>query len=136
MDIVREELKRDTDTSRDRPLQTSSPRDLSHQIVSFGVVGVVSTVAYYVLYLACRLIMGPQPSNLLSLPITQVWNTSANRRHTFGVRTRKGMVRDQLSGLLAANAVATLVRFVTLRTVTRPMVTGVTTGEEQPAAGQ
>ncbi|AXE37309.1 GtrA family protein [Acidipropionibacterium virtanenii] len=127
----------------------TSPGGLFGQLLSFGVVGVISTIAYYVIYVLLRLVMGAQLSNLLALLITQVWNTAANRRHTFGLQTREGMLKHQASGmiafvvglglssgmlwllhhysdparraevlvLLAANGIATLVRFVTLRLV-------------------
>ncbi len=147
---LREELERDVETATAAGRPAVAPKGLMGQLVSFGIVGVVSTLAYYVIYLLARLAIGPQPSNLLALVITQVWNTSANRRHTFGLRGREGMLKHQASGfiafgvgllltsgslwglhhwvssvprwtevlvLLAANAVATLVRFITLRLV-------------------
>lgn len=147
---LREELERDADTASSAGTPRRQPRGLMGELVSFGVVGVVSTLAYYVIYLLARMAMGPQLSNLLSLLITQIWNTSANRRHTFGLHSRDGMLKHQASGLIAfgvgllltsgslwglhhwattvprwaevlvllvANAIATLVRFATLRAV-------------------
>jgi len=70
------------------------------QVAMFAIVGVASTVAYAVLYLLLR---GPFPAftaNLLALLLTTLANTAANRRVTFGVRGRSGVVRHQLRGLL------------------------------------
>jgi putative flippase GtrA len=118
------------------------------QLASFGAIGVVSTVAYVLLYAWLREATPAGIANALALVITAVGNTAANRWLTFGVRGRAGLARDHAAGLLAlgaalvitsaslvilsavmpghsrtaeitilvfANAVATLVRFVLLR---------------------
>jgi glycosyltransferase involved in cell wall biosynthesis len=118
------------------------------QVLRFAVIGVVSTLAYAVLYLGLRTSLAPDLANALALAATAVANTGANRRLTFGVRGRAGMLRHQLLGafvflvalglttgalaglddlvrrpahvlevavLVAASAVATLVRYLALR---------------------
>lgn len=64
----------------------------------FAAVGVVSTVAYALLFLALRGGLGPAVANGLALALTAVANTAANRRLTFGVRGREGLVRQHLAG--------------------------------------
>ena len=70
------------------------------QVAMFAIVGVASTVAYAVLYLLLAGPFGAFTANLLALLLTAVGNTAANRRLTFGVRGRAGVVRHQLRGLL------------------------------------
>ena len=67
---------------------------------SFAAIGVVSTVAYLLLFLALRGLTGAQGANLVALLVTAVANTAANRRFTFGVRGRTGVARHQFEGLL------------------------------------
>jgi glycosyltransferase involved in cell wall biosynthesis len=74
------------------------------QLARFIAVGAVSTVAYVLLYLALRGLMAAQAANALSLLVTAVANTAANRSFTFGVRGRRHAVRDQIRGLLAFGA--------------------------------
>jgi putative flippase GtrA len=71
------------------------------QLVRFGAVGVLSTMAYFVLYLALRQVTGAQAANLLALLLTAVANTATNRRMTFGVSGRTGAVRHHVGGLVA-----------------------------------
>jgi putative flippase GtrA len=75
-------------------------RRLLGQVVSFGLIGAASTLAYAVLYLLLRQIMEAQAANALSLLLTAVANTAANRRITFGVRGARGQVRVQSQGLV------------------------------------
>ena len=121
---------------------------MTAQIVRFAVIGVVSTVAFLLLYSLFRTAMPAQVSNLLALVLTAVANTAANRRLTFGIRGRRHAGRSQVEGLVVfglglvltsgalallgvlqpvaghaleltvlvvANAVATLLRFVAYR---------------------
>ena len=74
------------------------PEPLARQALRFGAIGVLSTLAYLVLFLLLRP-LGAQPANLLALLITAVANTAANRRFTFGV-TGDHAGRHQLQGLL------------------------------------
>jgi putative flippase GtrA len=74
---------------------------LGRHAVRFAVVGAVSTVAYVLLYLALRTTMPALWANALSLLITAVANTAANRRFTFGIRGRSRAAQDHARGLLA-----------------------------------
>ena len=89
-----------------RPL--ASHRDTLRQLVSFGAIGVASTVAYVALYSWLRETMPAGGANALALVITAVGNTSANRLLTFRVRVRvrgrDGLARDHAAGLLALGA--------------------------------
>ncbi|GAA0210695.1 bifunctional glycosyltransferase family 2/GtrA family protein [Actinomadura nitritigenes] len=124
------------------------PAGMARQLPAFAVIGAISTVAQLVLFVLLRLAMGPLWANALSLIITTVGNTAANRRFTFGVTGTGRALRQQLEGglafllglalstgglallhaaapgasravevgaLVAANAVATLVRFLLMR---------------------
>lgn len=73
---------------------------LPARIVRFAVVGVLSTIAYSVLYLVLRQLAAPQLANLLALLLTTIGNTALNRRLTFGVRGSAGHGRHQLRGLV------------------------------------
>ena len=132
------------------PLVPGVPHGMIGQLVRFGIVGIVSTLAYALLYLVLHPEMGAQAANLTALLLTAIANTTANRAFTFGVRGRRGAARHQLHGLfvfvfglaitsgslwalhrwdptvskefelsilVVANLVATLVRFVALRRV-------------------
>ena len=124
-------------------------RALLTQLLTFGVIGVGSTIAYAILYLLLRTHAHAQIANALALFVTAVGNTLINRRFTFGVRERRGIAGDLIAGfvalglallitsaavailgvvapsagrvveiavLTAANVLATLMRFVVLRT--------------------
>jgi glycosyltransferase involved in cell wall biosynthesis len=69
-------------------------------VARFMAIGVVSTIAYAVLYLALHAALGAAAANALALALTAVGNTAANRRVTFGVRGRAGMVRHHARGAL------------------------------------
>ena len=119
--------------------------ELLVQVVCFAAVGIASTIAYVLLYLLLRGAMSAQAANVLSLLVTAVANTAANRRLTFGISGRRHAARHQVKGLIAfgiglaltsgalavlhspsrglevsvlvaANLVATVVRFVLYRT--------------------
>jgi putative flippase GtrA len=124
----------------------AAPGELRLQIASFAVVGIASTVAYVLLYLLFRGVVSAQAANVLSLLVTAVANTAANRRVTFGISGRLHAARHQVKGLIAfgiglvltsgalaalpahtsrglevsvlvaANLVATVIRFVLYRT--------------------
>jgi putative flippase GtrA len=124
------------------------PHGMLGQLARFAAIGIVSTLAYLLLYVLLRGELGAFGANLLALVVTAVANTAANRRLTFGVRGRAGAATHQLQGLLvfglglactsgalaalaawlpdasqlveilalvAANAVATALRFVAFR---------------------
>jgi len=119
-------------------------RGLPLQIARFTVIGVASTIAYVALFLLFRLTMPAQAANVVSLLLTAVANTAANRRLTFGISGRSNAARHQVKGmiafglglaltsgslavlgqagrlteicvLLAANLVATVIRFLLYR---------------------
>ncbi len=118
------------------------------QVARFLVVGVLSTVAYGLLYLFLRNVLPAQGANALALLLTAIGNTAANRRFTFAIRGTAHRLRHQLQGLavfalalaltssslavlhaveahpsrelelavlILANLVATILRFVLLR---------------------
>lgn len=124
------------------------PRAMPFQLARFAAIGVASTVANLVLFLALRGLMGAIAANVLALLVCAVANTAANRRFTFGVRGRSRAAVHQFQGLIvvgiglllttgalaalgalapgvstavevavivAANLVATVVRFVLFR---------------------
>jgi len=61
-------------------------------------IGVVSTLAFALLFLALRGPLGAAGANAAALAVTAVANTAANRRLTFGIRGRKDVVRHHLRG--------------------------------------
>jgi putative flippase GtrA len=75
--------------------------DLPMQIARFTVIGVASTIAYVVLFLLLRTFMSAQAANVISLLVTAVANTAANRRLTFGISGRSKAARHQVKGLIA-----------------------------------
>jgi len=86
-------------------LRDAAPvRGLAWQLPRFLLIGLASTVAYVVLYLVFRGVLGAQAANALALLLTAVGNTAANRRLTFGVRGREGAARHQFRGLIAFGA--------------------------------
>ncbi len=76
-------------------------RPLVRQVATFAVIGIVSTAAWAALYVLLRPMLQPTLANGLALVVTAVGNTAANRRLTFRVSGRDGLVRDQGAGLLA-----------------------------------
>lgn len=124
------------------------PRGLPGQLVRFASIGVVSTLAYLVLYALMRGRLGAFDANLVALVVTAIGNTAANRRVTFGVRGGSASATHHFQGLVvfglglalttaalaamkqwapdagramelivlvAANAVATILRFIAFR---------------------
>jgi putative flippase GtrA len=79
----------------------AASRDLPLQIARFTVIGVASTIAYVVLFLLLRGVMSAQPANVISLLVTAVANTAANRRLTFRISGRANAARHQVKGLIA-----------------------------------
>jgi putative flippase GtrA len=68
--------------------------------VRFLIVGVISTIAYAALYLLLRTWLSPAVSNALSLALTAVANTQANRHYEFGLRGRRGLLHQHAAGAL------------------------------------
>ncbi|WP_433517708.1 glycosyltransferase [Nonomuraea sp. CA-143628] len=128
-----------------RVSEAQLPRGMAAQLPRFAVVGVVSTLAYLLLFSGLRQAIPVLAANAIALLVTAVANTAANRRFTFGVTGSAGAMRHQFEGLIAflvglaltsgglallpdgvshgvelvavvvANALATLVRFLLLR---------------------
>src|SRR5205807_5968989 len=74
--------------------------NLRVQIARFIVIGAASTIAYLALFLLLRLVMPAQAANVVSLLVTAVANTAANRRLTFGISGRSNAARHQVKGLI------------------------------------
>jgi putative flippase GtrA len=82
-------------------VRPASSHALPLQIARFAVIGVASTIAYVLLFLMLRVIMSAQAANVISLLVTAVANTAANRRVTFGISGRSNAARHQFKGLIA-----------------------------------
>lgn len=82
---------------------TARDHSVFRQFLSFGMVGVASTVAFACLFLLLRPGMGAQVANVTSLLVTAIGNTAANRYLTFrsqsGRSARSTWLRDHSSGL-------------------------------------
>jgi len=75
------------------------PRGLPRQMLRFGAIGVVSTLAYLGLFSLLRHGLDAQAANLVALLVTAIANTAANRRLTFGIIGRRDAAKHQLQGL-------------------------------------
>ncbi len=73
---------------------------LATPVFRFMLIGIASTFAYALLYLLLRGALPPAGANAVALAVTAVANTQANRRFTFGVRGRAGLVRQHGAGAL------------------------------------
>jgi putative flippase GtrA len=73
---------------------------LTGPVARFMGVGVLSTVAYALLYLLLRGPLGAAGANAVGLVLTAVGNTAANRRLTFGVRGRTDLARQHAAGFV------------------------------------
>jgi len=94
---------------------------LSRQVLTFGSIGIASTIAYAIVYALLRVFASPVISNVLALIATSVANTAANRRLTFGVRAPTGFWQDQLAGMGALGvAIAMTSAAIALLHVTAP----------------
>jgi putative flippase GtrA len=80
------------------------PVGVAAQAVRFAAIGVVSTVAYLLLYLLLREGLSAQAANAVALLLTALGNTAANRRWTFSVRGRSGALRHHAQGLAVLGA--------------------------------
>jgi len=57
--------------------RTAPAGSLLRQVVRFGAIGVVSTLAYLLLFMLLRTGLGPQAANLVALLVTAIGNTAA-----------------------------------------------------------
>jgi putative flippase GtrA len=94
------DLRRQLGRAPLEPAEPGVPAGLTTQLVRFAGIGVASTLAYGLLFVLFRGVLGAQPANLLALLVTAVGNTAANRRLTFGISGRDGIGRHQFQGLL------------------------------------
>ncbi len=69
-------------------------------VARFVAIGVVSTLAYALLFLALAGTVGSAVASAIALALTAIGNTAANRRLTFGIRGRAGLARQQAAGFL------------------------------------
>jgi putative flippase GtrA len=76
-----------------------APPGLVGQMVRFGTVGVLSTIAYVVLFVWLRQDLSAQAANLVALLATALVNTAANARITFGLRDGEPGWRHHARGL-------------------------------------
>jgi putative flippase GtrA len=81
-------------------LRTELRRVSTLPIARFMGIGVLSTLAYALLFLSFAGPLGSAMANLLALVITAVANTAANRRLTFGIRGGDELLRHHLGGLI------------------------------------
>jgi putative flippase GtrA len=80
--------------------RSAAPGSLFRQAVRFAAVGVVSTVAYVVLFMLMQGWAGARAANLIALLLTAIGNTAANRRFTFGIDGRANATRHHIEGLI------------------------------------
>jgi putative flippase GtrA len=69
-------------------------------VARFVAIGVVSTLAYALLFLVLAGVVGSAVASAAALALTAIGNTAANRRLTFGIRGRDGLARQQAAGFL------------------------------------
>jgi putative flippase GtrA len=67
-------------------------------VTRFLAIGVASTLAFALLYVALQPLLGAVAANAVALALTAVGNTAANRRLTFRVRGREGLARHHARG--------------------------------------
>lgn len=70
------------------------------RLARFAGIGVLSTIAYALLFIALAGRLGSPAANAVALTLTAIANTAANRRFTFGIRGSDRMFRDHLGGMV------------------------------------
>lgn len=83
-----------------RPIAPPGRPSFFGQVVRFGLVGAASTLAFALLYMVLQDPFGAQQANFLSLLLTAVGNTAANRRFTFGISGPNKLFTQQFQGLI------------------------------------
>jgi glycosyltransferase involved in cell wall biosynthesis len=77
--------------------------DMGRRLITFAIVGTVSTVASLVVFVGLRYRVGPAVAVVLALAATTAGNSWAHRHWTLGQRGRSGLVRHAVaSGAIAA----------------------------------
>jgi putative flippase GtrA len=76
--------------------------DMGRRLVTFSIIGVVSTAVSLVLFLLLRARLGPVPAVVVALVATAIGNSWAHRRWTLGHRGREGLgIHTLVSGAVA-----------------------------------
>lgn len=83
-----------------RPIVPPGTPSFFGQVIRFGLVGAVSTVAFALLFLLFQATFDAQEANFLALLLTAIGNTAANRRFTFGIRGPTRLFTQQFQGLV------------------------------------
>lgn len=83
-----------------RPIVQPGRPSFFGQVIRFGLVGAISTLAFALLYLVLQGPFGAQEANFLALLLTAVGNTAANRRFTFGISGPAKLFTQQFQGLI------------------------------------
>lgn len=83
-----------------RPIAPPGRPSFFGQVLRFGVVGAVSTIAFALLYLVLQAPFGAQQANFMALLLTAIGNTAANRRFTFGISGPVKLFTQQIQGLV------------------------------------
>lgn len=83
-----------------RPIVPQSRPSFFGQVIRFGMVGGVSTVAFALLFLLFQGPLGAQQANFFALLLTAIGNTAANRRFTFGIDGPERLFTQQFQGLV------------------------------------
>jgi putative flippase GtrA len=73
---------------------------LAAPITRFLGIGIASTLAYALLFLALAGLLGSILASAAALALTAVANTAANRRFTFGIRGPERLARQHLAGFI------------------------------------
>ena len=73
--------------------------DMGRQLVSFAAIGAISTAVSLAVFLALRGGTGALGANAIALTVTALGNAWANRRFTFGSRTRRDRLRHYVGAL-------------------------------------
>jgi putative flippase GtrA len=73
---------------------------LGTALARFLLVGVVSTLAYALLFIVLATPLGARVASATALALTAIANTAANRRLTFGIRGAEGRLRQHAAGVL------------------------------------
>jgi putative flippase GtrA len=76
------------------------PAGMVGQLARFGLIGIVSTLAYVLAFALLRGFTGGQVANFVALAVTAVGNTALNRRLTFGVRGSGDVARHHAQALV------------------------------------
>ncbi|HEY0492184.1 MAG TPA: glycosyltransferase [Candidatus Dormibacteraeota bacterium] len=74
---------------------------LSSAVRSFALVGLLSTIAYILCFGGLRMLLPATIANAVSLLLTSLGNTAANRHFTFAATGNGAAARDHLGGLTA-----------------------------------